>query len=191
MSTEVQPIPAEESVHAETSVEQQSSGAENVLGTFGLRGDLFVAQLVNFIIVLLVLWRFVYKPIIAMLESRESKIAQAMRDADAMAKRTAESAKEREAMLIDARKEAQAMIESAMRETDVRKNEMIEAAKREVEHVIAKGKEQLAHEREASLIALRKDVVDIAVRAAAKIVTDGMTAKKSQSLAEEVVRKMT
>ena len=174
-----------------TATSEQPEAESNVLGTFGIRGDLFAAQLVNFLLVLVVLWRFVYKPILAILDKREVAIAKSMKDVEEISARMKASEAERDAMLVAVHKESQAIIEGAMRETDVRKNEMIEAAKREVERVIAKGKEQLAAEREASLMALRKDVVDIAVRAAAKIVTEGLTEKKSQSLAEEVVRKMT
>lgn len=170
---------------------EQPVEATNVLGTFGLRGDLFAAQLVNFLLVLFVLWRFVYKPILAILDKREAAIAKSMLDVEEISARMKASEEERNAMLVSVLKESQNIIEAAMKETDVRKNEMLEAAKREVERVIAKGKEQLIAEREASLMALRKDVVDIAVRAAAKIVTEGLTEKKSQSLAEEVVRKMT
>ncbi len=170
---------------------EQPAAATSVLGTFGLRGDLFAAQLVNFLLVLFVLWRFVYKPILAILDKREAAIAKSMLDVEEISARMKASEAERDAMLVSVLKESQNIIEAAMKETDVRKNEMLEAAKREVERVIAKGKEQLAAEREASLMALRKDVVDIAVRAAAKIVTEGLTEKKSQSLAEEVVRKMT
>lgn len=162
-----------------------------VLGTFGLRGDLFAAQLINFLLVLIVLWRFVYKPIFAILDSREKSIAKSMKDVEDIAARMKSSEAERIAMMNDARKESQAIIEAAMHETDVRKNEMIESAKREVERVIAHGKEQLAAEREASMVEMRKEIIDIAVRAAAKIATEGMTQKKSQSLAEEVVRKLT
>lgn len=173
------------------TITSTSEAPEGVLGTFGLHGDLFLAQLVNFLLVLLVLWRFVYKPILGMLDKREKDVAQSLQNVEEIEKRMKASEKEREAMLIDARKEAQAIIEAAMKETDVRKNDMIDAAKKEVERVIVKGKEQLAAEREASLVALRKEVVDLAVRAAAKIVTEGLTQKKSQSLAEEVVRKLT
>lgn len=176
---------------SETLTTTESAEEPGVLGTFGIRGDLFAAQLVNFLIVLLVLWRFVYKPIIAILDKREAAIAKSMKDVEEISARMKATEAERSAILTSVHKEAQAIIEGAMRETDARKNEMLEAAKREVERVIAKGKEQLAAEREASLLALRKDVVDIAVRAAAKIVTEGLTEKKSQSLAEEVVRKMT
>ncbi len=173
-----------------TASEQPASDT-GVLGTFGIRGDLFAAQLVNFLLVLIVLWRFVYKPILAILDKREAAIAKSMKDVEDISARMKAAEAERSAMLASVLKESQAIIEGAMKETDARKNEMLEAAKREVERVIAKGKEQLVAEREASLTALRKDVVDIAVRAAAKIVTEGLTEKKSQSLAEEVVRKMT
>ncbi len=162
-----------------------------ILGTFGLRGDLFLAQLINFILVLVVLWRFVYKPIFAVLDARETSIAKSMKDVEDISARVKAAESERLAMLNDARKEAQAIIEAAMHETDLRKNDMIESAKREVERVITHGKEQLIAEREASLVEMRKEIIDIAVRAAAKIATEGMTAKKSQSLAEEVVRKLT
>lgn len=179
-------------VEAATSTTEVAHEADpGVLGTFGLRGDLFAAQLINFLLVLIVLWRFVYKPIFAVLDAREKSIAKSMKDVEDISARVKASEWERVAMMNEARKESQAIIEAAMRETDVRKNEMIESAKHEVERVIAHGKEQLAAEREASMVEMRKEIIDIAVRAAAKIATEGMTQKKSQSLAEEVVRKLT
>lgn len=162
-----------------------------VVGSFGLRGDIFVAQLVNFLLVLVVLWKFAYKPVIRMLEEREAKIAKSVADADAIAKRVADLEREREDMLIAARKDAQAIIMDATVHSDARKAEMVEAAKREVERVIAKSKQQLIIDREAMLRDVRKDIVDIAMKAAARIVHTDFDDKKSQSLAEEVVRKMT
>ena len=57
--------------------------------------------------------------------------------------------------------------------------------------MIQKSKEQMTVEREAMLRDVRKDIVDIAMKAAARIIHTDMDEKKSQSLAEEVVRKMT
>jgi F-type H+-transporting ATPase subunit b len=156
-----------------------------------LRGDLLIAQLVNFLLVMIVLWRFAYKPIMKMLEEREHKIADSVNQAEAIEKRLRAADDEYSAVLQKARQEAQQLLEKATADTDVRKQEMIEAAKREVERVIVKGKQQLEEERSNMLIAARKDMVDIAVTAAAKIVSEGLTEKKSQSLAEEVVRKLT
>ena len=174
-----------------TTATTEASESTGVLGTFGIKPDLFIAQLVNFLLVMIVLWRFVYKPILGMLDKREAAIAKSMKDVEDISARVKSSEAERAALLAEARKESQAIIEAAMHETETRKNEMLESAKREVERVIAQGKVRLASEREAAMVEMRKEVVDIAVRAAAKIVTDGMTQKKSQSLAEEVVRKLT
>ena len=176
--------------HADTE-HASDSGLAGVIGTFGVRGDLFVAQLVNFLLVLLVLWRFAYKPIMRLLEEREQKIVESVKNAETIEKRLREAEVEHAKIVTGARAEAQAIVEKAVADTEVRKTEMVEAAKREVERVILKGKQQLDEERQAMLIAARKDLVDIAVKAAAKIVTDGMTEKKSQSLAEEMVRKLT
>jgi len=189
MSTELNPQSITNQEFTTQVAEEASS--QGVLGTFGIRTDLFIAQTVNFILVLLVLWRFVYKPILAMLEKREQLIAKSMKDVEEISARVAASDAEYQSMLTEARREAQVIIEAAMHETDRRKNDMITSAKREVENVILNGKAQLVLEREASITAMRKEIIDIAVRAAAKIATEGMTVKKSQSLAEEMVRKMT
>lgn len=173
-----------------TTVESSGSPAA-ILGTFGVRGDLLAAQVVNFLIVLAVLWRFAYKPIMRKLEEREVKIAKSVADAETVERRVREFEVEREAMLMASRKEAQAIVAEAMAQSESRRTEMIDAAKREVERVITKGKAQLVTDREAMLRDVRKEIVDVAMKAAARILHEGVTEKKSQSLAEEIVRKMT
>ncbi len=174
-----------------TEVQEEATGIGAVAGTFGLRGDIFLAQLVNFLIVLVVLWKFAYKPIIRMLEEREAKIAKSVADADAIAVRVADLERERETVITAARKDAQGIMATAVAQSEERKNEMVEAAKREVERVIAQSKAQMTIDRETMLRDVRKDIVDIAMKAAARIIHTDMDEKKSQSLAEEVVRKMT
>lgn len=181
----------EETTTAVEGHEESEGGIAAVAGTFGLRSDIFVAQLVNFLIVLLVLWKFAYKPILRMLEEREAKIAKSVADADAIAVRVADLEREREEVILTARKDAQVIMAEAVAQSEARKDEMVEAAKREVERVITKSKQQMVVDREAMLRDVRKDIVDIAMKAAARIIHTGMDEKKSQSLAEEVVRKMT
>lgn len=186
MSNEEEPI-----INAVSEVEPTESGLLGVAHTFGLRGDLFAAQLVNFLLVLLVLWRFAYRPIMKLLDEREVKIAESVKNAEAIEKRLREAEAEHAKVVGAARVEAQRIMEKAVVDTEARKNEMVDAAKREVERVILKGKQQLDEERVAMLITARKDLADIAVKAAAKILSEGLTEKKSQSMAEEMIRKLT
>ncbi len=170
---------------------EAATGPAAVLGTFGLRGDLFAAQLVNFLLVLLILWRFAYKPIMKLLEEREAKISKSVIDANAIEARVKEFAVERVNLLTTARQEAQAIVTSAISDSEARKAEMQDAAKREVERIISKGKQQLELDREVIMKEARKDMVDIAMKAAARILHTGIDEAKSQSLAEEIVRKAT
>ena len=161
------------------------------IAALGINGKIFLAQLVNFTIVLLVLWKWAYKPIIRLLEERQHKVEKSVKDAEEIEARLKTLAGEREDVLKTAKAEAQTVVDEAMAEADLRKTEIVEKTKREVERVIVQGKAQLVQEREAMVREARKDLVDVALAATKRIIGEEMNEKKATSLAEEVVRKMT
>ncbi len=163
---------------------------EAVAGQFGLNGQIFLAQLINFLIVLVVLWRFVYKPVVRFLDERAEKIEKSVKQAEEIEVRVKAIEVEREAVIATARKESAQILEKAHHEAEARGEEIVSAAKREVERVIAKGKQSLAADQEAMLRELRKEVIDLAMKAATRIVQNEIDEKKSKSIAEEVVRKL-
>jgi F-type H+-transporting ATPase subunit b len=173
-------------IHAESE-----NPIEAVAGQFGLNGQIFVAQLINFTIVLVILWLFVYKPIIKILDERKEKIEKSLKQAAEIEERVDAIEKEKESIISQARSAAMQINEKAHADGKVRSEEMVAAAKREVERVISKGKQQLSAEKDEMLRDLRKDIVDISMKAVARITQSEIDEKKSQSLAEEVVRKMT
>ncbi|MBT4857323.1 F0F1 ATP synthase subunit B [Candidatus Uhrbacteria bacterium] len=175
--------------HEEIAVDGDNPIAA-VVGQFGLNVQTFAAQLINFLIVLVILWRFVYKPVVKLLDERQEKIEKSVKTAEEIEERMTKLSIEREEILNEARKEAQAIAEKAHEDSNGRRDEMVASAKREVERVISKGKDQLATEKASMLRELRKDVVDIAVKAVARVLDDQVDEKRSKSLAEEVVRKM-
>lgn len=161
------------------------------LGTLGIDGGIFVAQLVNFLVVLLVLWKFAYKPIVKMLDQRSECIEKSIKDAEHVEKRVAALEDERKEIVAEARAEAAKVMELARTDAEAMKTDMVEKAKREVERVVVNGKAQLKADQEAMMREARKELVEIAVSAAKRILADGVDEKKSASLAEEVVRKLT
>ena len=170
---------------------QESTEETGALGTLGIDGGIFIAQLVNFFVVLLVLWKFAYKPLIKMLDQRSERIEKSMRDADHVEKRVAALEDERKEVVAEARAEAAKVMELARTDAEVLKIDLIEKAKREVERVVANGKGQLKSDQEAMMREARKEMIEIAVSAAKKILSESVDEKKSASLAEEVVRKLT
>ena len=83
------------------------------------------------------------------------------------------------------------MMETTRNDAEAMKADLTEKAKREVEKVVANGKAQLKAEQEAMMREARKEIVEVAIQAAKKILANEVDDKKSHSLAEEVVRKMT
>ena len=81
---------------------------------FGVDLPKLIFQVVNFLLLLYLLNRFLFKPVLKLLDERESRIKKGLEDAEAAAKDRELAKAEREAALDEARKEAQAMVDSAL-----------------------------------------------------------------------------
>lgn len=179
------------SVETTTTETIETTEQTGGLGTLGIDGGIFIAQLVNFLVVLIVLWKFAYKPLMKMLDERSERIEKSLKDADHVEKRVAALEDERTSVINEARAEAGKVMELTRTDAEAMKTDMVEKAKREVERVVVHGKAQLKAEQEAMMREVRKEIADVAVSAARKILSEGVDDKKAHSLAEEVVRKMT
>ncbi|OGL66460.1 ATP synthase F0 subunit B [Candidatus Uhrbacteria bacterium RIFCSPHIGHO2_01_FULL_63_20] len=157
------------------------------LATFGINGKILIAQLVNFLVVLFVLKRYAWGPIVKRLDERTKKVETGMKDAEEAAKRLESAAAERKAVLATAKAEAAALIERARADAEVAREELVAKAKSEVERVVASGKGQLKLEQEAMKSELTREVALFAVEAAKKILKEGVDEKTSEKLASELV----
>src|ERR1700738_1833918 len=81
--------------------------------TFGWNWELFLSQVISFTIVSLLLRRFAYKPILAVLEDRRRKIEEGQLNAEKIRKQLAESEKRYQEILAKANTDAQRMIDEA------------------------------------------------------------------------------
>src|SRR5918995_4566469 len=82
-------------------------------------------QIVNFLILLYLLNRFLFKPVLARLDERNSKIGKGLEDAEAAARDRELARAEREAAVEEARKEAQEMIARATKIAEDSRNEIL------------------------------------------------------------------
>ncbi|TAL51281.1 ATP synthase F0 subunit B [Patescibacteria group bacterium] len=184
MSTEIQQT---------AEVAQQVVEATEVsggLGTLGINLKIFLAQLLNFAVVLFVLWKWAYKPIVKILEERQEKIERSVKHADDVEKRVCELETEQKKVIATAKSEAAKILDEARVVAEDRKKELLGKAKEEVKGVVAQGKGQLEAQKEQMIREAREEIAAIAVEAARKILTEGVDEKKATKLAEGVVDKM-
>ena len=152
---------------------------------------LVLILLVNFLIVVLVLWRWVYRPLVKMLDIRSEKIEKSVKDAQEIDRRLSKVEEERKTLLTEAKVAAAKIVEQAQHDATERGKATEEKTKREIARLVIQGKGQLQAEKEIMLKDARKEMVAIIVQGAKKILNQEVDEKRSQSLAEEVVRKLT
>lgn len=146
-----------------------------------------IAQILNFLVLVFVLAKFAYKPLLNIMEERKNKIASDLEAAD-KAKADAEAVKsEYAAKLADARQEAQAIIDNARKTAQAAHDKIMADTKAEQEQLIAAAKETIALEKQKSLDDIRAQVISLSMIAAGKIVEQKLSSEEDKKLAGEIV----
>ena len=129
-----------------------------LLQSLGIQWTKLIPQLFNFGIVLLVLWKWAYKPVFTMLEARQKKIAESVANAEKIQLELAKTEAERKRILTQADDVANGMIEQAReaanRVREVETQKAIAAA----EQIITKAREAAAQDHAKMLAELKREV---------------------------------
>ncbi len=136
----------------------------------GINGGFLLAQIVNFVIVSLILWLLVWKPLVKALETRRERIAKGLEDARAAEQRLAEASREADKLMEQRRIEANRLVEEARGRSEDQTRALIEEAKREAETLRAKAREDAIAERDSILAGVRDQVARISIAATERLV---------------------
>ena len=146
-----------------------------------------IAQILNFLFLVFILAKFVYKPLLNVMEARKNKIASDLEAADT-AKVEAEAVKaEYAAKLADARQEAQAIIENARKNAQAAHDKIMAETKAEQDQVVAAAKEAIELEKQKALADVRAQVISLSMLAASKIVEQKLGSEEDKKMAGEIV----
>lgn len=145
---------------------------------------------VTFLIVLVILKKIAWGPIVSMLEEREKGIQSAI-DRAHKAKEEAESIlKGNRELLARADAEAEKVIREGREYADKVRAELGEKAQIESQKMIAAAKEEIEQEKRRALDVLRNEVADMAVKGAEKIIRATLDAEKQKVVVNEMIREM-
>jgi len=162
----------------------------DTLQVLGLQWAKLIAQFINFGIVLLVLWKFAYKPVFAMLEARKQKIAEGIANAEKIQLELAKTEAERKRILTQASDVANQMIEQA-REAAARVREVeTQKAITAAEQIIAKAREASAQDHAKMLAELKREVGRLVVQTTTTVTGKILTADDQKRLAEETQKQL-
>jgi F-type H+-transporting ATPase subunit b len=129
-----------------------------------------IVQFVNFFILLFILQRLLYKPFLAKMEERTAAIKTSLEQAQAARADAARAQEENEARLRQAHAQAAAIREQALREAAAESRQHVEAAQAQARKLVEDTKAQLDAEVRRARDELRREVSDLAIAVAEKLV---------------------
>ncbi|HEY8108935.1 MAG TPA: F0F1 ATP synthase subunit B [Patescibacteria group bacterium] len=143
-----------------------------ILERFGIEGKLLLVQLINFAILLVIVWKFILPRLTKLMRDREQKVADSLKQAEQARKEAeelqAQQAKDREA----ARAEAERILAEAKEAAHESKEQVMAEARKEASALRERTEEALAQERESLRTELRAELAGLTVETTRKILTD-------------------
>jgi len=141
----------------------------DIFGQLGINGAFLLAQIINFLILFFLLRRFLLKPVMNMLDARRQRIEDGMKAADRA--RQAAEAERTELMkkLDEERRAAQGRIAAVASDSEKVRESILTSARAEAEDIKTKARAEASAEREQMLRDMQRQVADLAVLAAERI----------------------
>jgi F-type H+-transporting ATPase subunit b len=139
----------------------------------------------NFIVFLALMWAFAFKPLSGMLASRQEKIEQGLRDAEASRLRLEHASAEAAIEIAHARREAREILERAQHAAQESREADIAATKAELERMRTSATADIEAEKDRAIADLRAEVAGLALEAAGRVVGESMSSERQRRLVEE------
>ena len=163
---------------------------EGIVNEFGLNAPLFFAQVINFLIVAYVIWRFGFKRILGTMEEREKKIASGLQYAEEVKIKLADAERQHAETLQDASEEAQKTMASAREQAKSFEDRLRKDAEARAEDIVRKAREQMELERQTMVDEAKKEFANLVVASSAKVIdrelSDEEKARFSEAAAKEL-----
>lgn len=163
------------------------AGFVDGLKALGLNLPSLLAQLINFTLLLIVLYVLAYKPLLRVLDERRRRIQEGLDAAEEAKRRLAESEREAAAQLERARQEGQALIGQAQQVAARIQEEAREEARREAEQLLARARSEIQLERDSAIARLRREFADLTITAAERVIRQSLDRQAHRRLIEEVL----
>jgi len=146
-----------------------------------------VVQLVTFLLTLLVLYRVAWGPVLKALEARQKRIQEGL-EAAQKAQQDREAAERAYAeRLAEARQEAQRMLDQATRMGETLRQELEQKARQQANQIVEQARAEIDRERLKALQDLRRQVADLAVLAAGRVIGESLDGQKHRELIERTI----
>jgi F-type H+-transporting ATPase subunit b len=164
---------------------------QEIARTFGVDWPHLIAQIISFGIVCILLQRFAYRPVLAMLEKRRQEITEGLANAETIKAELARTEAQREEVLAQTNAQSAKLIAEAQAAAARVQEREIKKAIAAAEQIMVKAREAAAQDHRRMLADLKREVGSLVVRTTAAVTGKVLTAEDQRRLGEETARQLT
>lgn len=179
-----------ESVSASAGAEATTQAEGSVLAELGLNGPLFIAQLINFALVAMVLWFLILKPLTKKMTERQQMIDESIDNAKKIQDNLLKSDKEYQTRIDQAKVDANKLMEKTVTEAQKAGEEAKNVAKTEIETLVVQARKSIKNEKETMKAELKEETANFVVLALEKILSEKLDSTKDKKMIEDVLSKL-
>jgi len=158
---------------------------QEIARTFGVDWPQLIAQIISFGIVCILLYKFAYHRVLAMLAERREKITEGLANAQKIKAELARTEAERQVVITQANTEAAGLVQEARAVAARVKEQETQKAIAAAEQIMVKAREAAAREHERMFSQLKREVGRLVVQTTATVTGKILTPEDQQRLTEE------
>jgi len=167
-----------------------SSDDDGLLALIGIDPKTIILQALGFLIVLIVLWKFVFGRVGGLLEERQNEITSRMGKLEADQGELDRLNGETRQRLNEIESEGQAKIQAAIDEGNVERQRILDQARQEAGAELERARTEIQREKDTAILELRGTVAEVAIDAASKIIDQTLDAEKHQHIIDESISRL-
>jgi len=175
---------------ATTDATSSAGPLSELAGKFHVETNILVAQIINFLIVAFLLYRFAFKPIIATIDMRQQKIADGLQYAEEVKLKLADVEKKQADTLKEASLEAQKTVGDARSQAKQHLESQKSEAQAQAEDLLKKAREAIDLERTKMISEAKEEIAGLVVQTAEKVLARELTASEKSSFSESAVKEI-
>jgi len=160
---------------------------EGIVEGLGINIPVLLTQFVTFVILLVILRLVAYKPLMRILDERSGKVKESMEQTESIKEHAARAEEESQKRIEAASREGQEVITRAARTGEEIRQKAQQEARPEAEALITKARLEIQRERDEAIDELRKEVADLTILAAGKVIERSLDKEAHRQLIDKVL----
>jgi len=155
----------------------------------GINVQSLIAQIVNFVILLLVLGLVAYKPVMRMLDERSRRIKESLEQAETVKQQAAAAQDETKQRIAEATREGQEVVSRAVKSGEELRVKAMADAQTEAEALLTRARAEIDRERDDAIDSVRREFADLTVLAAERVIDRSLDKQAHREVIAEVLEK--